>query len=124
VSREPLHWNREINWFQRKAGGKTLLSKVRRTTLAANVYMIWRSRNLLFFQQKQCRTEEMYRKIREVILLYRIILNKISISLLSSNNEQANIQTIEVQKDTRSKHTKTELIDLSHNKINQFSKPK
>lgn len=44
-----LNWRREINWFQKKAMGKTLLAKMRRTALLATVYVIWKTRNSLIF---------------------------------------------------------------------------
>lgn len=49
IQRSPYDWHREISWFLRKASGKTLLAKMRRTVLSSNVYLIWRAQNLQVF---------------------------------------------------------------------------
>ncbi|KAH7666189.1 Reverse transcriptase zinc-binding domain-containing protein [Dioscorea alata] len=53
VHRRPFKWARDISWFQRKTCGKSMLTRVRRVALSTCVYMIWKARNCLIFQQKQ-----------------------------------------------------------------------
>lgn len=40
ITRGTLDWRREISWFERRARGKTLLSRIRRTALCAAVYYV------------------------------------------------------------------------------------
>lgn len=69
VGRKPLPWTREVSWFCRKAAGKTLLAKARKTALAASVYTVWRARNSVIFQRKNINEEEVFEQIRELMTI-------------------------------------------------------
>ena len=68
VSRKPLNWRRVVSWFHRKATWKSLLARIRSTSFAASVYMIWRARNSLIFKQQPYGADEVYGPIRSFIL--------------------------------------------------------
>lgn len=68
VRRKPLHWRREVSWFTRKANGKSLLARLRRTTMVARIYTIWRARNCLIFHNKNITEEEVFNQIKEIMI--------------------------------------------------------
>lgn len=69
VDRRPFSWTREISWFTRKAGGKSLLAKMRLTALAASVYIIWKARNYVIFQNQMVNVEQIFEQIKEMVIM-------------------------------------------------------
>lgn len=69
MDRRPFSWTREISWFTRKAGGKSLLAKMRRTALAASVYIIWKARNYVIFQNQMVNVEQIFEQIKEMVIM-------------------------------------------------------
>lgn len=56
--------------FQRKASsGNSLVARLRRTSFSACVYMLWRARNVLIFQQIHYSSDDVFRQIREIIMM-------------------------------------------------------
>ncbi|KAH7659613.1 Reverse transcriptase zinc-binding domain-containing protein [Dioscorea alata] len=71
-------FSRRISLFQRKTCGKSMLSRVRKVALSTCVYMIWKARNCLVFQQKQPSFDKVFKEIQEVlVMLYSDFYNRI-----------------------------------------------
>lgn len=79
IQRRPFPWQREVSWFQKKAMGKTMLAKMRRSVFIAAVYLIWRARNLMIFQQKCITVDQVFTQIREVVLFKFSVKNSKSL---------------------------------------------
>ncbi|XP_050233101.1 uncharacterized protein LOC126681596 [Mercurialis annua] len=53
IDRGVYRWRRELSWMSRKAVGKSLLARVRRTAFNCSVYNIWKGRNKSIFGDRR-----------------------------------------------------------------------
>ncbi|XP_050229214.1 uncharacterized protein LOC126678354 [Mercurialis annua] len=81
INRNVLSWRREVAWFSRKTMGKSVLARVRRIAFVSSIYNIWRGRNRKIFEEVDVTGEEIFRWVRQDVLLKLLARNGESVAL-------------------------------------------
>ncbi|XP_020262762.1 uncharacterized protein LOC109838753 [Asparagus officinalis] len=62
------NWDQVMNWYSTNLKGKGFMKKMKRMTLSATVYWIWKERNLRIFQGKLHTPAQLVREVKTTIL--------------------------------------------------------
>ncbi|XP_020245399.1 uncharacterized protein LOC109823532 [Asparagus officinalis] len=62
------NWDQIISWYSTNLKGKGYMKKIKRMTLSATVYWIWKERNLRIFQGRMHTSDQLVREIKTSIL--------------------------------------------------------
>ncbi|OIT31543.1 hypothetical protein A4A49_62296, partial [Nicotiana attenuata] len=77
ISRAALDWQKEIEWAERNAKGRSADAQLYRVTLACVVYHIWRERNMRIFQGQQQLNQVLVRHIVQEVISRGLMKNRL-----------------------------------------------